>query len=80
VDRSTLFAGFAGTIDESDLFVLFIIGYGIRPSDASLGTVSPGRNEDVPVPAQEIVAMGCPKPFTTGVGLFDYLIGANQRR
>src|ERR1700686_1305025 len=32
VDRSTLFAGFAGTIDESDFFVPFIIGYGLRPS------------------------------------------------
>jgi type II secretory pathway component GspD/PulD (secretin) len=32
VDRSALFAGFAGTIDESDFFVRFIIGYGLRPS------------------------------------------------
>src|SRR6516165_1813207 len=30
VDRSALFAGFAGTIDGSDFFVPFIIGYGCR--------------------------------------------------
>src|SRR6202171_928187 len=37
VDRSALFAGFAGTIDESDFFVPFIIGYGLRPSRCGPG-------------------------------------------
>src|SRR6202022_914057 len=37
VDRSALFAGFAGTIDESDFFVPFITGYGLRPSRCSPG-------------------------------------------
>jgi hypothetical protein len=32
-----LFAGFAGTIDESDFFVPFIIGYGLRPSRCGPG-------------------------------------------
>jgi hypothetical protein len=49
VDRSALFAGFAGTIDESDFFAA---ASGLP--DAVLGTVSPGRNEDLPVPAQEM--------------------------
>src|SRR6202521_5107948 len=53
-DRSALFAGFAGTIDESDFFVPFIIGYGLRPSRCSPGDGFPGRNEDLPVPAQEM--------------------------
>src|ERR1700741_5424083 len=48
-DRSALFAGFAGTIDESDFFAA---ASGLP--DAVLGTVSPGRNEDLPVPAQEM--------------------------
>src|ERR1700751_1212898 len=37
VDRSALFAGFAGTIDESDFFVPCIIGYGLRPSRCGPG-------------------------------------------
>jgi len=43
VDRSALFAGFAGTIDESDFFVPFIIGYGLRPSRCGPGDGFPGR-------------------------------------
>src|SRR6202048_73081 len=53
-DRSALFAGFAGTIDESDFFAPFIIGYGLRPSRCGPGNGFPGQNEDLPVPAQEM--------------------------
>src|SRR6202049_3828948 len=53
-DRSALFASFAGTIDESDFFAPFIIGYGLRPSQCSPGDGFPGRDEDLPVPAQEM--------------------------
>jgi hypothetical protein len=40
-DRSTLFASFAGTIDESDFFAPFIIGYGLRPSRCGPGNGFP---------------------------------------
>src|SRR6202049_4703810 len=53
-DRSALFASFAGTIDESDFFAPFIIGYGLRPSRCGPGNGFPGRCEDLPVPAQEM--------------------------
>src|SRR5882762_8851210 len=53
-DRSALFASFAGTIDESDFFAPYIIGYGLRPSRCGPGDGFPGRNEDLPVPAQEM--------------------------
>src|SRR5260370_15609395 len=43
-DRSALFASFAGTIDESDFFAPFIIGYGLPPSRCRPGTVSPRRH------------------------------------
>src|SRR5712671_1557660 len=36
-DRSALFASFAGTIDESDFFAPYIIGYGLRPSRCGPG-------------------------------------------
>src|SRR5947208_8134423 len=49
-----LFAGFAGIISESDFFVPFIIGYGLRPSRCGPGTASQGGDEDIPVPAQEV--------------------------
>src|SRR5438132_11048530 len=49
-----LFAAFAGIISESDFFVPFIIGYGLRPSRCGPGTASQGGDEDIPVPAQEV--------------------------
>src|ERR1700676_2700670 len=52
--KRALFAGFAGTIDESDFFAPFIIGYGLRPSRCGPGNGFPGQNEDLPVPAQEM--------------------------
>src|ERR1700720_3576702 len=39
---------------ESDFFVPFIIATASGLPDAALGTVSSGRNEDLPVPAQEM--------------------------
>src|SRR5262245_40031466 len=49
-----LFAGFAGTISESDFFASSIIGYGLRPSRCGPGTACQGDDEDIPVPAQEM--------------------------
>src|SRR5437667_5041237 len=49
-----LFAGFAGTISESDFFAPFIIGYGLRPSRCGPGTASQGGDKEIPVPAQEV--------------------------
>src|SRR5207248_5789345 len=49
-----LFAGFAGIISESDFFVPFIIGYGLRPSRCGPGPASQGGDEDIPVPAQGV--------------------------
>ena len=54
VDCSTLFAGFAGTIDESDFSSRSSSAMASGLPDAALGTVFPGRNEDLPVPAQEM--------------------------
>jgi hypothetical protein len=39
-----LFASFAGTIDESDFFAPFIIGYGLRPFRCGPGDGFPGRS------------------------------------
>src|SRR6266404_1319035 len=55
-----LFAGFAGTISESDFFAPFIIGYGLRPSRCGPGTASQGGDEDIPVPAQEVCVHAFP--------------------
>src|SRR6516225_6357601 len=54
VDRSALFAGFAGTIDESDFFVPFIIGYGLRPSRCGPGDGFPRAKRRSPGSAQEM--------------------------
>jgi hypothetical protein len=42
------FASFAGTIDESDFFAPFIIGYGLRPSRCSPGDGFPGAGRRSP--------------------------------
>src|SRR4051812_35315729 len=49
-----LFAGFAGTISESDFFAPFIIGDGLRPSRCGPGAASQGDDKEIPVPAQEV--------------------------
>src|SRR5215213_2279650 len=49
-----LFAGFAGTISESDFFAPFIIGDGLRPSRCGPGAASQGGDKEIPVPAQEV--------------------------
>src|SRR3954453_19599308 len=50
----TLFAGFAGTISESDFFAPFIIGDGLRPSRCGPEAASQGGDKEFPVPAQEV--------------------------
>src|SRR3954464_4317884 len=50
----TLFAGFAGTISESDFFAPFIIGDGLRPSRCGPGAASQGGDKEIPVPAHEV--------------------------
>src|SRR5713101_7127711 len=47
-DRSALFASFAGTIDESDFFAPFIIGYGLRPSRCGPGNGFPRAEQRSP--------------------------------
>lgn len=44
----------AHTIDESDFFVPFIIGYGLRPSRCGPGAASQGGDKEIPVPAHEV--------------------------
>ena len=50
--RPALFAGFIGTISESDFCAPFIIGVGLRPSRCGPPTTA-GGNADLPVPVQE---------------------------
>src|SRR3954451_17965175 len=49
-----LFAGFAGTISESDFFAPFIIGDGLRPSRGGPGAASQGGDKEIPIPAHEV--------------------------
>src|SRR5215212_6505204 len=49
-----LFAGFAGTISESDFFAPSIIGDGLRPSRCGPGAASQGGDKEIPVPAHEV--------------------------